>query len=48
MKEQIEELIQRGKLQKFVKKDYQSRTKKESLMMTKKKMSGVHARLRTT
>ena len=48
MKEQIEELIQRGKLQKFVKKDYQSRTKKESLMMTKNKMSDVHAGLRTT
>ena len=29
MKEQIEELIQRGKLQKFVKKDYQARHQTE-------------------
>ena len=29
MKEQIEELIQRGKLQKFVKKDYQSHPRME-------------------
>ena len=29
LKEQIEELIQRGKLQKFVKKDYQARQRTE-------------------
>ena len=39
LKEQIEELIQRGKLQKFVKKDHQSQLKEEDKSMTTIKMS---------
>ena len=38
LKEQIEELIQRGKLQKFVKKDHQSQLKEEDKSMTTIKM----------
>ena len=39
LKEQIEELIQRGKLQKFVKKDHQSQLKEEDKSMMTIKMS---------
>ena len=39
LKEQIEELILRGKLQKFVKKDHQSQLKEEDKSMTTIKMS---------
>ena len=38
LKEQIEELILRGKLQKFVKKDHQSQLKEEDKSMTTIKM----------
>ena len=39
LKEQIEELILRGKLQKFVKKDHQSQLKEEDKSMMTIKMS---------
>ena len=38
LKEQIEELILKGKLQKFVKKDHQSQLKEEDKSMTTIKM----------